>query len=60
MFQIGSPLSFHLNPVGFTTNSITNIPELSMSSFTTHELPKLPLSFIIEENNVVPKELGFH
>ena len=55
MFQIGSPLSFHLNPVGFTTNIITNIPELSMSPFTTHELPKLPLSFISEEHDVVPK-----
>ena len=55
MFQIGSPLSFHLNPVGFTINIITNIPELSMSSFTTHELPKLPLSFISEEDDVVPK-----
>ena len=41
MFQIGSPLPFHLNPVGFTTNITTNILELSMSSFTTHELPKL-------------------
>ena len=47
MFQIGSPLSFHLNPVGFTTNIITNIPELSMSPFTTYKLPKLPLRFII-------------
>ena len=54
MFQIGSPLSFHLNPVGFTTNIITNIPELSMSPFTTHELPKLPPSFISEEHDVVP------
>ena len=52
MFHIGSPLSSHLI---FTTNIITNIPELSMSSFTTHELPKLPLSFISEENDVVPK-----
>ena len=43
MFQIGSPLSFHLDPVGFATNIMTNIPELSMSRFTTHELPKLPL-----------------
>ena len=42
MFQTGSPLSFRLNPVGFTTIIITNIPELSMSPFTTHELPKLP------------------
>ena len=42
MFQIGSPFPFHLNPVGFTTNITTNILELSMSSFTTHELPKLP------------------
>ena len=42
IFQIGSPLFFHLNPVGFTTNIITNIPELCMSPFTTHELPKLP------------------
>ena len=50
MFQIGSPLSSHLI---FTTNIIKNIPELS--SFTTHELPKLPLSFISEENDVVPK-----
>ena len=55
MFQIGSPLSFHLNPVGFTTNIITNIPKLSMSPFTTHELPKLPLRFISEEHDVVPK-----
>ena len=56
MFQIGSPLSFHLNPVGFTTNIITNIPELSMSPFTTHELPKLPpLCFISEEHDVFPK-----
>ena len=54
MFQIGSPLSFQLNPVGFTTNVITNIPELSMSP-STHELPKLPLSFISEEHDVVPK-----
>ena len=54
-FQICSPLSFHLNPVGFTTNIITNIPELSMSPFTTHELPKLPLRFISEEHDVVPK-----
>ena len=55
MFQIASTLSFRLNPVGFTTNIITNISELSMSRFTTHELPKLPLSFISEENDVVPK-----
>ena len=55
IFQIGSPLFFHLNPVGFTTNIITNIPELYMSPFTTHELPKLPLSFISEEHDVVPK-----
>ena len=26
-----------------------------MSSFTTHELPKLPLSFISEDDDVVPK-----
>ena len=43
MFQIGSPLSFYLDPVGFATNIMINIPELSMSPFTTHELPKLPL-----------------
>ena len=55
MFQIGSPLSFHLNPVGFTTNIITNIPELSMSPCTTHELPKLPVSFISEEHDNIPK-----
>ena len=42
MSQIGSPLFFHLNSVGFTTIITTNIPELSMSSFTKHELPKLP------------------
>ena len=29
LFQIGSPLSLHLNLVGFTTNIITNIPEPS-------------------------------
>ena len=55
MFQIGSPLSFHLNPVGFTTNITTNIPELSISSFTIHEFPKLPLGFISKEHDVVPK-----
>ena len=49
MLQIGSPLSFHLNPVGFTTNIITNIRELSIPPFTTHKLPKLHLSFISEE-----------
>ena len=42
-FQIGSHLSFHLNPVGFTIKIITN------------ELPKLPLRFISEENDDVPK-----
>ena len=52
MFQIGSPLSSHLI---FTTNIIANIPELSRSSFTTHELPKLPMSFISEEDDIVPK-----
>ena len=55
MFQVGSPLSFHLNPVGFTTNITTNIPELSMSPFTTLELPKLPLSFISEEHDNIPR-----
>ena len=55
MFQIESLLSFHLNPVGFTANIITNIPELTTSPFNTHELPKLPLSFISEEHDVVPK-----
>ena len=49
MLQIGSPLSFLLNPVGFTTNIITNIRELSIPPFTTHKLPKLHLSFISEE-----------
>ena len=58
IFQVGSPLSFHLNPVGFTINIITNIFELSMSSFTTHELPNLPLRFISEENDVDPKNWG--
>ena len=55
MFQTGSPSSFHLNSVLFTTNIIKNIPETSMQSFTTHELTKLPLSFIIEEHDAVPK-----
>ena len=55
MLQIGSPLSLHLNPVGFTTNIITNIRELSIPPFTTHKLPKLHLSFISEENDVFPK-----
>ena len=55
MHRIGSPLLFHLNPVGFSSNIITNIPELSMFPFTTHELPKLLLSFISEERDVVPK-----
>ena len=55
-FKLVHPsLSFHLNPVGFTTNIIKNIPELSISPFTTHELPKLPLRFISAENDVVPK-----
>ena len=57
MFQIGLPLSFLLNPVGFTNNIITNIPKLSVSLFTKHELPKLPLSFISEKYDVVPKNL---
>ena len=30
LFQIGSSLSFHRNPVGFTINIVTNIPELSV------------------------------
>ena len=56
MVQIGSPLSFHLNPVGFATNIITNISELSMSSYTTNESPKLLLSFVSEEHDVFPKD----
>ena len=34
---------------------LTNIPDLSMSSLTTRELLKLPLSFISEENDMIPK-----
>ena len=56
MVQVGSPLSFHLNPVGFATNIITNIPELSMFLYTTNESPKLLLSFISEEHDVFPKD----
>ena len=55
LFQIVSSLFFHLNPVGFTTNMLTNIPDLSMASLTTRELLKLPLSFISKENDVIRK-----
>ena len=47
MFQVGSHLSFDVNLVGFTTNIIPNIPEISMSS--------LPLSFTTEKHAVAPK-----
>ena len=47
MFQVGSTLSFDVNLVGFTTNIIPNIPEISMSS--------LPLSFTTEKHAVAPK-----
>ena len=47
MFQVGSTLSFDVNLVGFTTNIIPNIPEMSMSS--------LPLSFTTEKHAVAPK-----
>ena len=39
MFQIGSPLFFHQNPVGFKNNIVTDIPELSVPSFTTINCP---------------------
>ena len=39
MFQIGSPLFFHQNPVGFKNNIMTGIPELSVPSFTTINCP---------------------
>ena len=55
LFEIVSSLFFHLNPVGFTTNMLTNIPDLCMSSLTTRELLKLPLSFISKENDVIRK-----
>ena len=34
---------------------MTNVPELYMPPFKTHELPKLPLRFISEEHDVVLK-----
>ena len=39
--------------MGFTT-MLRNISGLSMSSLTTRELSKLPVSFIREENGVIP------
>ena len=59
MFQIGSPLSFHLDPVGCATNIMTNIPELSMSPFTTHELPKLPLLGIAPHGGKELEDMDF-
>ena len=58
MFQIGFTLVS--NPAGFITNIMRNVLQLSMSLITMHELPKLLLSFIIEEHDVAPKELGCH
>ena len=55
-FKLVHRYPFTWTLVAFTTNIITNIPELSMSPFTTHELPKLPpLCFISEEHDVFPK-----
>ena len=56
MFHIGSPLSFHLNPVGFTTNIITNITKQNTPELTLHEFVSLPLNFIKNDEALEPRD----
>lgn len=49
-FLVGSPLSFHLSPVGFCTNILTNITKIEMPNYTIHQFQKLPLYFIKTKN----------
>lgn len=55
-FVVGSPLSFHLNPVGFTTKVETNINKIKNPLYSEHDYTELPLLFIKDENELVPKD----
>ena len=54
-FVIGSPLSFHLNTIGFATKVETNIMKLDNPVYTVHEYTQLPLKFIDYDHETVPK-----
>ena len=57
MFDIDSPLSFHLNPVGFTTNIITNINAKHEPVYTTHEFVNLPIN-IFDKNEIMYRPIA--
>ena len=55
MFDVGSPLSFHLNPVDFTTKIVTNIDHIDTPLYTEHDFLNLPFRFINKKNPVIPR-----
>jgi len=42
-FLIGSPLSFHLNPIEHTTKVKTNIVTIDNPCYSEHEFKELPI-----------------
>ena len=52
--EVESPLSFHLNPVGFSFKIETNINKIENPVYTAHEYTEMPLKSIRDENENVP------
>ena len=54
-FIVGSPLSFHLNPIEHATKIKSNIVSVENSLYTEHKYQALPRCFINEKLAIVPK-----
>ena len=54
-FIVGSPQSFHLNPIEHTTKAKSNVVSIENSLYTEHEYQVLPKFFIDEKLAIVLK-----
>ena len=54
-FIVGSPLSFHFNPIEHITKIKSNIVSIENPLYTEHEYQTLPRFIIYEKLVVVPK-----
>lgn len=53
-FDLTSPLSYHLNPIPFHLNVVSNLERISDAQYCEEEFVEVPLRIISADSNVVP------
>lgn len=56
VFDALSPLSYHLNPVGFKYDIVTDIVKIDNFLFSDEDFMSLPLRIIDRESYIVPDD----